>query len=156
MTRSTYCLDTSILVKALVPEEGSVEAAALLKHIISGGYRLIAPAFAWAEVGTVLRKKVRAGFLSESEASSRWERFLSLSIDYVEDREILPITWEIATKFGLPTLYDAAFLAAAEVAAKDSQGMVEFWTADRELVKSLGQQLPQYVRLLQDLGWQLK
>jgi predicted nucleic acid-binding protein len=90
VTRATYCLDTSILVKVLVPEEGSAEAAALLRRIVSGGYRLIAPAFAWAEVGTVLRKKARAGLLSESEASARWARFLSLSIDYIESGKRFP------------------------------------------------------------------
>ncbi len=44
-------------------------------------------------------------------------------------------------------VYDAAFLAVAEVAAMDGSGPVEFWTADGELVHSLGQ-LPEYVRLL--------
>lgn len=148
MARATYCLDTSVLVKVLVPEEGSAEATALLRRIVSGGHRLVAPAFAWAEVGTVLRKKVKAGLLSESEADARWARFLSLSIDYLEDRRIQEITWEIAAKFNLAGMYDAAFLAVSEVSAGDTCNAVEFWTADRELVQSLGQEPPEYVRLL--------
>ncbi len=98
MARGAYCLDTSVLVKVLVPEEGSAEATALLRGIIRDGYGLIAPAFAWAEVGTVLRKKVGAGLLSESEASPRWARFLSLSIDYVDGREVQKASWEIAAR----------------------------------------------------------
>ncbi|MDP2857202.1 MAG: type II toxin-antitoxin system VapC family toxin [Bacillota bacterium] len=148
MARATYCLDTSVLVKVLVPEEGSAEATALLRRIVSGGHRLVAPAFAWAEVGTVLRKKVKAGLLSESEADARWARFLSLSIDYLEDRRIQEITWEIAAKFTLAGMYDAAFLAVSEVSAEDRWNAVELWTADRELVQSLGQEPPEYVRLL--------
>lgn len=147
MARIAYCLDTSVLVKVLVPEEGSAEATVLLRRIISGGYRLVAPAFAWAEVGTVLRKKTSTGLLSESEAGARWGRFLSLSVDYVDDREIQQAAWEIAARFGLPAVYDAAFLAVAE-SARHAGGVVEFWTADRELVRSLGQELPGYVRLL--------
>lgn len=148
MIRGTYCLDSSVLVKLLVPEEGSDEAAALVKRIISTGCRLIAPAFAWAEVGTVLRKKVKSGLISESEAEETWARFVSLSIDYVEDASIPQMAWRICTKFDLPTMYDAAFLAVSEKAAEDSQSVVEFWTADRELVESLGRLVPPYVRLL--------
>jgi len=150
--RPAYCLDTSVLVKALVPEKGSAEAAALLRRIVGGGCRLIAPAFAWAEVGTVLRKKVRAGLLSESEACAAWMRFLSLSIDYVNDRGLMQTAWEVAARFALPTMYDSAFLATAEIAARHLGCTVEFWTADRELVEGLGQITPEYVRLLAGLG----
>ncbi|MGE5484733.1 MAG: type II toxin-antitoxin system VapC family toxin [Ignavibacteriales bacterium] len=152
MIRPAYCLDTSILVKALVPEEGSTEAAALLRRIISGGYRLVAPSFAWAEVGAVLRKKVKAGLLSASEADVVWGRFLSLSIEYMNDEILLRAAWKIAASVSLPTLYDAAFLAAVEVCTQHSTGAIEFWTADGELVKGLGQHIPEYVRLLQHSG----
>lgn len=148
MARGTYCLDTSVLVKILVPEEGSAEATALLRRIVSGGHRLVAPAFAWAEVGTVLRKKVKAGLLSESEADARWAGFLSLSIDYLEGRRIQETAWEIAAKFDLASMYDAAFLAVSEVSVGDTWNAAEFWTADRELLRSLGQEPPGYVHLL--------
>ena len=148
MGRATYCLDTSVVVKVLAPEEGSGEATALLRRIVSGGHRLVAPAFAWAEVGTVLRKKVKAGLLSESEADATWARFLSLAIDYLGDRRIQETAWEIAAKFNLAGVYDAAFLAVSEISAEDRRNAVEFWTADRELVRSLGQEPPDYVHLL--------
>jgi len=146
VTDPAYCLDTGVFVKALIPEEGSREAAILLKAVIGRGHRLVAPSFAWAEVGTVLREKVRTGLLTEAEAGVRWERFLSLPIEYLEDRRLLRVAWEIAARFGLHAIYDAAFLAAAEVAAEG--GEAEFWTCDRELVKSLGDRVPQYVHLL--------
>mgnify|MGYP005857150795 CR=1 FL=1 len=148
MARPALCLDTSVLVKVLVPEEGSADAAALLRRAISSGYRLLAPAFVWAEVGTVLRKKVRSGLLTQDEADLRWARFLSLSIDYVEDDDLPQVTWEMVTRFGLPAMYDAAFLAAVEIAAQRCGDAAEFWTADRELVNSLGDAAPPYVRLL--------
>lgn len=148
MNRDAYCLDTSVLVKVLVPEDGSDEANALLKRAISAGGRLVAPAFAWAEVGTVLRKKLRANLISEAEASTAWARFVSLSIEYLQDPKIPQFAWEISSKFQLPTMYDAAFLAVSQRAAEESGGTVEFWTADQELVGVLGYSAPQYVRLL--------
>lgn len=148
MNRGAYCLDTSVLVKALVPEEGSDEATALLRNAIASGCRLIAPAFAWAEVGTTLKKKTRAGLITESEADTAWKRFMSLAIEYLHDPGIPEATWRISSKFGLPTLYDASFLAVCERVAEESRVAVEFWTADQELVNSLGYSAPQYVRLL--------
>jgi len=94
-----------VLVKVLVPEEGSEEASALLRRIISAGGLLVAPAFAWAEVGTVLRKKVRSGFLTASEADAAWARFTELSIEYIQDFRVPQAAWRIAGHLGLPTLY---------------------------------------------------
>jgi len=146
--RVTCCFDTSVLVKVLVPEQGSQEAAGLLRRALTNGFRLIAPAFAWAEVGTVLRKKVRSGLITESEADTAWKRFTSLAIEYVHDAGIPEMTWKISSKLDLPTMYDASFLAVCERAAQESRGAVEFWTADQELVKDLGYLAPKYVRLL--------
>ncbi len=148
MARIIYCLDTSILIKAFVAEEGSAESSALLRKIISGGHRLIMPAFARVEVGSVLWKKVRAGLLSESEARATWRRFLSLATEYVEGREIQEKAWEITARYNLSVMYDAVFLAVCEIFAQDAQDIVEFWTADRELVLSLVPKPPEYVRLL--------
>lgn len=148
MTKEVYCLDTSILVKLLVPEEGSSEAASLMRRIIGRGCRVVAPAFSWAEVGTVLRKKLRLGLISQPEAEEAWTQFMALSIDYIDDDRVRRATWRICTQLGLPTMYDAAFLAVSQTTMEDSQSLVEFWTADGELVASLGEPAPQYVNLL--------
>jgi predicted nucleic acid-binding protein len=148
MNKGAYCLDTSVLVKVLVPEEGSDEATALIRQAIASGCRLVAPAFAWAEVGTTLRKKVRAQLLTQPEANTAWVRFTSLAIEYIDDPRVPERAWQICSKFDLPTMYDASFLAVCDSVAEASRSAVEFWTADRELVKSLGYAAPQYVRLL--------
>lgn len=55
------CIDTSLWVPYLVPEPLQPQARALIIPWLSGGELLVAPAFTWAEVGSVLRKKVRLG-----------------------------------------------------------------------------------------------
>ena len=139
-------------MKALVPEEGSIEAMDLLREAVSSGSRLIAPAFAWAEVGTVLLKKMRAGLITEAEASTAWDRFVSLSIDYLQDTSILEKAWGISLRYQLPTMYDSSFLAVCDRVATESRGPVEFWTVDRQLFRDLGSSPPPYLRLMESLA----
>jgi len=95
-----------------------------------------------------LRKKVRQGLLQSEQAEELWERFLALPIDFVDTPDLRIRAWEIAERFGLSTLYDAAFLACVEVSPAAESAVGEFWTADRELVRQLGDRKPPYVQQL--------
>jgi predicted nucleic acid-binding protein len=135
------CLDTSVIIPYLVPDESEPLADSLVLEAVVGNASLVAPAFAWAEVGSVLRKKVRMGLLTTEEAEGCYQDFCNLPIDYL-DRESLRVrAWEIAEQYQLPTIYDAAFLACAE------SEQAEFWTSDRVLLNKLSP-LPAYVNQL--------
>ncbi|MBE9170454.1 type II toxin-antitoxin system VapC family toxin [Pleurocapsales cyanobacterium LEGE 06147] len=109
-----------------------------LKTAITQQTRLVAPCFAWAEVGSVLRKKVRAKLLTSTEANQLYTAYLSLSIDYI-DSEILRLNaWQLAEQYGMPTLYDAVFLACAEAESAN------FWTADDAMLNQFSSR-PTYV-----------
>ena len=138
MTRA-LCLDTSVWIPYLVPEIYQPQARTLVADALSLSIRLVAPAFAWAEVGSVLRKKTRIGVITTEEALGFFEDFCELPIDYIEEEAIRIRSWEIAEQYRLATLYDAAFLACAESAS------AEFWTADAALVRQLTPQ-PAYLR----------
>jgi predicted nucleic acid-binding protein len=56
------CLDSSVLIPYLTPEDNSDKAEMLILDAISTSLRLVAPCFAWAEVGSVLRKKLGAAY----------------------------------------------------------------------------------------------
>lgn len=62
------CLDTSVLVKTLVEEEDTDKALALMKKVALSGQLIVLPAFAWVEVGSVLRKMRRRNELTVQEA----------------------------------------------------------------------------------------
>lgn len=132
-----------MLIKGLVAEDGSPEARTLIERGLSGQEQLVAPGWCWAEVGTALRQKLSRRLLSADEAERLWAEFGALPIDYVGGPELQSRTWEVAARHSLPTLYDAAFLACAELT-----GAPEFWTADRALIRQLGTPLPPYVREL--------
>ena len=120
------------------------QAEALVLEAIETTVRLVAPAFAWAEIGSVLRKKIRINLLSPEQAKDCFDDFCQLPIDYIDTNQIRARAWDIAQQYQMPTLYDAAFLACAESVGVDCQ----FWTADKTLLNQLGQARPAYVREL--------
>ncbi|MBW4508463.1 MAG: type II toxin-antitoxin system VapC family toxin [Scytonematopsis contorta HA4267-MV1] len=138
------CIDTSVWIPYLVPEEYQPQARALVEEALNLSLRLVAPAFAWAEVGSVLRKKNRMGLITDEEAQGSFEDFCELPIDYVEEEIIRVRSWEIAAQNELPTLYDAAFLACAESVS------AEFWTTDAAMVRKLTPR-PPYLRELTEI-----
>ena len=154
MSEELFCLDTSVWIKFLVPEEPPEQQEAaeqLVLRAVTAG-RLVAPAWTWAEVGSVLRKKVRQSLLRQDQADELWVRFGQLPIDFVDTPVLRARAWEIAEQYTLPTLYDAAFLACTEVALASEPATRQFWTADRDLLRQLGTARPGYVRQLGEIG----
>lgn len=145
------CLDANIYVKVVVeedPPELTIAARRLIGRVEAGTIALVAPAFAWAEVGSTIRKKVRMGELTDALALQAWDKFRSYPITYLDTSEIRARSWEIAAHYNLPTLYDASFLACTEMAPAEEPGGREFWTADDTLLHQFGDRRPPYVRRL--------
>lgn len=137
------CIDTSLWIPYLIPEPLQPQARALVKPWLEANEYLVAPAFAWAEVGSVLRKKVRLGLLTPAQATGFYNDFCQMPVNYLDSETIRGRTWELAEQFSLATLYDAAFLAVAELEPAD------FWTADQSLLNTL-KPCPAYVKLLSE------
>ena len=141
------CLDTSVVVKYLIDEEGSAEAMRLVTEAVLGDQNLIAPAWAWAEVGSVLRRRVHRGALTALDAARLWRLYVDLPIVYLDDEAIRERAWRIAATRELDTGYDAAFLACVEE-VRSIGARAELWTADRVFLRRLGPRRPAYVREL--------
>lgn len=140
------CLDAGVWIKALVAEDLGDEAGKLLADVIVQS-RLVAPAFCWAEVGSVLRKKVRAQQITSKEATDAWTDFEAMTLTFLDTPAIRSRAWQLAESFGQSTLYDAAYLACTELANGESRA---FWTADDALLGALGDHRPPYVRHLRE------
>lgn len=130
-------------------EEGSEAAENLLEAAIDSNLNVILPAFTWVEVGSVLRQKIKKKEISIEEAEEAWQIFQSLKlITYLESDEVRELAWKIAIEYDLPTLYDAAYLAVAEIASKNSKiGQCDFWTTDKKFFNTV-KGSKNYVRLL--------
>ncbi|MEW6524538.1 MAG: type II toxin-antitoxin system VapC family toxin [Bacillota bacterium] len=147
------CLDTSVIIKILLPEDDSDKATALINSVIQSRQVIVLPVFAWAEVGTVLLQRHRRGMLTAQEIDDLWSEFKQFpGIEYLGDEMIMDLTWKISQSFSMmTTLYDASFLAVAEVVAERTGETCEFWTADEKLVNALNGRKG-YVKLLKDFG----
>ena len=149
MNNNYICIDSSVFLKVLIIEEDSNIATELIKMVIAKKKLIVLPAFAWAEVGSVLRKKRRKNDLAAQEADDLWMEFRQFpGITYLEEDAIMDRAWKISRYFDMPTLYDAAYLAVCEVIEERTNEVCEFWTADERLVNSVNGK--KYVKLLRN------
>lgn len=123
------CVDASLAVKVVVAEPDSDKADELFARWAVEGKRLIAPAFFDVETDSILRQKVVIRKeLSTEQAEGAFAKLLALPIQLVSVPGQRQRAWEIASQFNFATVYDATYLALAEL-----MGCM-FWTADRRLV----------------------
>ena len=120
----------------MVPEAGSDKADALFDQWAGEEIQLIAPVFFEVETDSILRQKVslrRELTIDQAQLAFASLRALPIKTRYsAEQRER---AWEIAREFQFPTVYDATYLALAELRK------CEFWTADEKLFKQVGDKL---------------
>ncbi len=124
---SALCLDASVLVKLYVVEVESDEAERLVDEALDREMDLVGPALLHAEVLSVLQGHLHRGAMTSAQADVALNAFFRLSIDLVHDRHMYERAWQIAGELSVPVVYDAVYLAVAELRG------AEFWTADRKL-----------------------
>lgn len=131
------CLDSSVIIKTFVYEKYSDKALDLFNKAVDNNTTILLPDFAWAEIGSVLRKKVRLDIIKYEEAKELWKAFQNITlIKFVPNKVIINIAWDISFSENLPTLYDASYVAVAKVHSS-KQELCTLWTADKKLINSL-------------------
>jgi predicted nucleic acid-binding protein len=138
------CVDAGVAVKVVVSEPDSDRADALFEQWAGEGKQLIAPAFFQVEADSILRQKVALRKeLTPEQAEAAFAELEALPVQLVSVAEQRPRAWEIAVEFGFATVYDATYLALAELRE------CEFWTADGRLFNQVKERLT-FVRWLGD------
>jgi predicted nucleic acid-binding protein len=132
----TVCVDASLVIHWLVPQQLEPMACQLMDGWIEDGDEIIGPALLFSEVVSVLRRQVHLGVLDEEDADRMVWLVLRLGIRRIDNMMLYRRAYEIATRHGHPRAYDAHYVAAAE-----HEG-VQLWTADRPLYQSLRNDLP--------------
>jgi predicted nucleic acid-binding protein len=132
VARLSVCVDASVAVQIVTREDHSRQADALWTDWLRRGLQPIAPPVFPYEVCSVLRQKaVLRKELTPGEEKKAVELFLSLNVQTLSPPGHLQAAWELATELGLPTVYDAAYLALARIEGGD------FWTADRRFYSAV-------------------
>src|SRR5688572_23372923 len=79
----TRVLDTSVVVKWFLEEEGTDRADRFLQDLVEGTARVIVPSSLFSEVANVFWVHRREG-LSETEAQAFWAELVELPIEMIE------------------------------------------------------------------------
>jgi predicted nucleic acid-binding protein len=138
------CVDAGLAIKTVTPETGSDRADALFAHWTSSGFHLVAPAFFEVETDSILRQKVvLRQELTPEQAELAFGKLRTLPIQQLTVPGQRERAWEIARDFDFPTVYDATYLALAELRG------CEFWTADERLFNRVKDRLA-FVRWLNE------
>jgi predicted nucleic acid-binding protein len=136
MKSMEVCVDASLAIKVVVPEAGSDKADALFDQWAGTDIQLIAPVFFEVETDSILRQKTSLrGELTVDQAQRAFASLQALPITTKHSAEQRQRAWEIAREFQFPTVYDATYLALAELSK------CEFWTADEKLFKQVRDKL---------------
>lgn len=136
MKSTEVCVDASLAIKVVVPEAGSDKADALFDQWAGEETQLIAPAFFDVETDSILRQKVSLRReLTIAQAQRAFTSLQGLPIKTTHSPEQRKRAWEIARQFQFPTVYDATYLALAELRR------CEFWTADEKLFNQVKDKL---------------
>ena len=136
MSSTEVCVDASVAIKVVVAEADSDKADALFDLWASDQKELIAPAFFAVETDSILRQKVSLRQeLTADQAQIAFASLRALPIKTKHSAEQRERAWEIAREFNFPTVYDATYLALAEL------HQCEFWTADERLFKQVKDKL---------------
>jgi predicted nucleic acid-binding protein len=118
-------VDASVLVEYLAG--GDHENAA--RRVIEGARWVWAPVLVDAEVGSALRRRVRANEITAREARIALDELLKMRLRRVPHRPLIERAWQLRHNV---TFYDGLYVALAE-------GMgVPLLTVDRKLVLAPG------------------
>lgn len=130
------CVDASLVVAWFLPEEFSDEAFALKERWVGEAVELVAPVMLASEVPSTLRQAVYRGRILAGEGDEAFAAFLEMPIRIIQPENLLPRAWEIGKAVNAPRLYDAFYVALADI--EDC----ELWTADRRLANVVQPRFP--------------
>lgn len=131
------CVDASLAIKWIFPEDLSDEATNLRRRWRADEITQVAPQLFPAEVTSIVRERAFRGELAPAEAAAVLERALRWPVRLAApDPELQRTALEFASRFNHPKAHDAQYLALAYLLD------CELWTGDKRLVNSLQGALP--------------
>ena len=138
------CVDASLAAKWLLREHDRSLALQLRADIRGRGDEFIAPYHLPGEVASAIYKSAQTGKISPEVSRLTMARIIGLNIELINTPELPVRAYEIAATFRLKWIYDALYVALADVVGCD------MWTADASLHAAVRDAFPN-VHLLTEL-----
>lgn len=138
------CVDASVAAKWLMREVDRPLALSLRTQHLGEGGAFVAPLQFPGEMASAIYKRTRGAQLTEQNARLLVAEIPDLGVQLIDHRDTVPAALEIALRFNLKWIYDAFYLALAEIVG------CEMWTADATLHRAVHPAFTN-VRLLSEL-----
>jgi predicted nucleic acid-binding protein len=125
------CLDANLVLAWLLPTQSSEAADSAHRELLEGRFTLNAPPLLFVEVPSVIRARIYSQRLSPELGQAAFDAFCDLGIESLRDHNLHLRAWSLARDLNFTKLYDAQYLATAEILECD------LWTMDKRLVRSV-------------------
>ena len=127
----TVCVDASLVVTLLLPDERTAEVEFLFSEWTHEGTRLISPPLLYAEAPSAVLRAQFEGRIDPEDAGRAFGDFCDLDIAVVSANDLYIRAWELAKEHEQRRIYDSMYLALAQ-----AEGC-ELWTGDLRLANSV-------------------
>lgn len=118
-------LDTCVIAKWFLDEEGSDRAERFLAELLEGAGRILVPSSMFSELANIFWVR-RSSDLTEPQAQAFWSEMIQLPVEVIEARRVLPQALALSFREEISP-YDGTFV----VLARDLD--CDLITADRKL-----------------------
>jgi len=135
------CVDASVVVAIVTPEEQHALAVALWQSWLREERVILAPRLFTYEVTSALRRKTVRGMLTLEEARNALRAALDLKISLLDPAGLSERAFELAERLHRPAAYDAHYLALAD------HLRCAFWTGDERLYNAVRDHFPRILWL---------
>ncbi|MBI2857359.1 MAG: type II toxin-antitoxin system VapC family toxin [Chloroflexi bacterium] len=129
-------IDASLAMKWVLKEPYTAEALALASEWAVTETRPAAPCLLFAEATNVLHRRALLGHISPAQAKELLAGLLDLGIEVRESPRLHVRALELAQQLLTPAVYDAHYLALADILGCD------LWTADERFYNSIKDREP--------------
>jgi predicted nucleic acid-binding protein len=130
------CVDASVFLAWLLPEDLSDQAEAFFARAGREGAELIAPALVTAEVLSGLRRAVYRKRVTSEDGDEARSTFREVALQLHDLSWLSDRAWSLGSDINAPSLHDMFYLALAE------RENCELWTADKRLLNLLDNRYP--------------
>lgn len=130
MNSANLIIDTSVIIKWLLPDEDDLIALQIKQDFDENKLTIIIPHLTYYEIGNVLKTAIKRERISEYSAKKLYNAFIDLKFTVYATKKIFTLALSKSIDFDI-SVYDASYIALAEYL------QIPFLTTDKKLLNKV-------------------